>query len=61
MIVAETTNIPANSESILQGKVMDVEANYSRRLTDPSEIFSDRYKLMAAVAVIDVSNNKVPI
>ena len=40
---------------------MDVEANYSRRLIDPSEIFSDRYKLMAAVAVIDVSNNKVPI
>ena len=33
---------------------MDVEANYSRRLIDPSEIFSDRYKLMAAVAVIDV-------
>lgn len=27
VIVAETTNIPANSESILQGKVMDVEAN----------------------------------
>ena len=51
MIVVETTNIPANSESILQGKVMDVEANYSRRLIDPSEIFSDRYKLMAAVAV----------
>ena len=56
----DTTHIPANSESILQGKVMDVEANYSPRLIDPSEIFSDRYKLMAA-AVIDVSNNKVPI
>ena len=27
VIVAETTDIPANSESILQGKVMDVEAN----------------------------------
>ena len=35
---------------------MDVE-----QIIDPSEIFSDRYKLMAAVAVIDVSNNKVPI
>ena len=61
VIVAETTNIPANSESILQGKVMDVEANYSPRLIDQSEIFSDRDKLMDATAVIDVSNNKVPI
>ena len=61
VVIAVSTCVPANSEAIVQGKVIDALENSEFALIEPSEQFSDHYNLFVASSVINVSGDSVPV
>lgn len=61
VVIAVSTCVPANSEVIVRGKVIDTNGRSGFVLTEPSEQFSDCCNLLMASSVINVSGDGVPI
>lgn len=61
VIVAMSTCVPANSEAVVQEKVIDAPEMSEFVLMESSEQFSDRYNLLVAASVLNVSGNSVSI
>lgn len=61
VVAAVSTCVPANSEVIVRGKVIDTNGRSGFVMTEPSEQFSNCCNLLMASSVIDVSGDGVPV
>lgn len=61
VVLEDTSVVPAGSEMLLQGKVLDTDSVPKTGLVIPTEKFTEKYKLIVGKAVVDLSKEKVPI
>lgn len=61
VVLNETNVIPAGSEMVLQGKVLDRECAPESGLLIPAEKFAEKYNLVIGKAVVNPTNENVPI
>lgn len=61
LVAAVSSCVPANSEVIVQGKVIDTHGRSGFVFTEPSEQFGNCCNLLMASSVIDVSGDGVPV
>lgn len=61
VVLNETNVIPAGSEMVLQGKVLDRECAPESGLLIPTEKFADKYNLVIGKAAVNPTNENVPI
>ncbi|KAL3887452.1 hypothetical protein ACJMK2_027393 [Sinanodonta woodiana] len=61
VVVDKTCIIPPGVETIIPGKVLDLEASPSCAILVPTEQFTERYQLLMAKSVVNAEKNCIPI